>query len=148
MVRSKGQQIGPFRRNECCWLAKPVTCRDLDAGQDRLITGLRMLQNSLRDLEYHTATVYTTDAAVEDAVKLDIPHAAHLQPRPLTRFDHLTVEDLPENVRAYKTSRFMMDAEDPQELLTISELEKRYIHRVLSMIDSNKSRAARIGPEE
>jgi two-component system, NtrC family, response regulator HydG len=62
----------------------------------------------------------------------------------LTRFDHLTVEDLPENVRAYKASRFMMDAEDPQELLTITELEKRYIHRVLSMVDGNKSRAARI----
>ena len=62
----------------------------------------------------------------------------------LTRFDHLTVEDLPENVRAYKASRFMMDAEDPQELLTIHELEKRYIHRVLSMVDGNKSRAARI----
>ena len=62
----------------------------------------------------------------------------------LTRFDKLTVEDLPENVRAYKASRFVMDAEDPQELLTMHELEKRYIHRVLSLVEGNKSRAARI----
>ncbi len=50
---------------------------------------LRMLQNSLRDLEYHTEQNYVSDRAVEDAVKLNIPHAAFLQPRPLTRFDHL-----------------------------------------------------------
>jgi two-component system response regulator HydG len=62
----------------------------------------------------------------------------------LTRMDRLTVEDLPDNIRAYEASRFVMDAEDPQELLTIHELEKRYIHRVLSLVEGNKSRASRI----
>ena len=46
MISGEGQQIGPFRRDQRGWLPDPMTRCDLDSGQDRLITGLRMLQRS------------------------------------------------------------------------------------------------------
>ncbi|MCC6993181.1 MAG: sigma-54-dependent Fis family transcriptional regulator [Deltaproteobacteria bacterium] len=62
----------------------------------------------------------------------------------LTRFDHLTVEDLPEKVRAYRAEQLVIATDDPTELVTLDELERRYIHRVLAMVNGNKSRAAKI----
>jgi peptidyl-dipeptidase Dcp len=52
---------------------------------------LKLVQNSLRDLEFHTMNPadYKGDQAVEDAVALKSPYAAHIRPYSLTRFDHL-----------------------------------------------------------
>jgi two-component system, NtrC family, response regulator HydG len=62
----------------------------------------------------------------------------------LTRSRELTLEDIPDNVRTFKASRFAIDVDSTQELLTMAEVEKRYLHRTLSMVSGNKSRAARI----
>jgi len=62
----------------------------------------------------------------------------------LARFEQVTVEDLPEKIRAYRAERFVVAANDPTEIVTMDELERRYILRVLSLVGGNKSRAAQV----
>ena len=62
----------------------------------------------------------------------------------LARFDHLTVEDLPEKIRAYRADRFVMAANEVDEILTIDEIERRYIIRVIKLLNGNKARAAQL----
>lgn len=62
----------------------------------------------------------------------------------LARFDQLTVEDLPEKIRAYRAERLVISAEDVSEIVTLDELERRYIARVLSILGDNKSKAAQL----
>lgn len=62
----------------------------------------------------------------------------------LTRSDTLQVEDLPEKVTNYKSERIVLSVDDPSELLTAAELQRRYIRRVLALVGGNKARAARI----
>ncbi len=52
---------------------------------------LKLVQNSLRDLEFHSMdpAKYKGDLAVEKDVALKSPYAAHIRPYSLTRFDHL-----------------------------------------------------------
>ncbi len=60
----------------------------------------------------------------------------------LARFDQVTVEDLPERIRAYRADRFTVSASDPNDIVSLQELEKRYIARVLKLLGGNKARAA------
>ena len=62
----------------------------------------------------------------------------------LTRFEEVTVDDLPDNVRDYKSSNLVVAGDDPAQLLPLKELERRYIHRVLKACGGNKSEAARV----
>jgi len=67
----------------------------------------------------------------------------------LTRYEQLTVEDLPEKIRNYSRARvpLVSDAlldDHPSELLPMEEIEKRYILRVLEAVGSNKTMAAQI----
>jgi two-component system response regulator HydG len=62
----------------------------------------------------------------------------------LARFQDLTIEDLPEKIRAYRSDRFVLAADHAEEILPIAELERRYIQRVLKLVDGNKSRAAQL----
>jgi two-component system response regulator HydG len=62
----------------------------------------------------------------------------------LARFNQVTVEDLPEKIRAYRAERFVVAANDPTEIVTMDELERRYILRVLTLVGGNKSRAAQV----
>jgi DNA-binding NtrC family response regulator len=62
----------------------------------------------------------------------------------LTRTKELCLEDLPDAIRTHKSSRFTLAAESTNELLSMAEVSKRYLHRTLSMVGGNKSRAARI----
>ncbi len=62
----------------------------------------------------------------------------------LARFDQITTEDLPEKLRTHRSDRLVVSAEDASELVTLEELERRYIHRVLKMLGGNKSRAAQV----
>lgn len=62
----------------------------------------------------------------------------------LTRFDQLGVDDLPEKIRAYRADRFVLSADQPEEVVPFDELEKRYILRVLHLLRGNKSRAAQL----
>jgi two-component system, NtrC family, response regulator HydG len=60
------------------------------------------------------------------------------------RFDQITVEDLPEKLRAYRGESFVVAADDSTEIVTLDELERRYVVRVLSILAGNKSRAAQV----
>jgi DNA-binding NtrC family response regulator len=62
----------------------------------------------------------------------------------LARFDQLTVEDLPEKIRNFRAERFVVAADDPTEVVTLDQLEQRYIQRVLSLVGGNKSQAAQM----
>ena len=62
----------------------------------------------------------------------------------LVRFDELTLEDLPERVRSYRPDRFVMTADDVEEIISLDELERRYIARALKLLNGNKARAAQL----
>jgi two-component system response regulator HydG len=60
------------------------------------------------------------------------------------RFDTLTVDDLPEKIRSYESDRFVVSANDEMEIVTLVELERRYVKRVLALFNGNKSRTAEV----
>jgi two-component system response regulator HydG len=60
----------------------------------------------------------------------------------MARFDQVTIEDLPEKIRAYQADRFVVSADDPTEVVTLDEVERRYILRVLAVVGGNKAQAA------
>ena len=62
----------------------------------------------------------------------------------LARFEELTVEDLPPKVRDYKPSFVVVATEDPTDLVTMEEVERRYIQRVMEAVGQNKTQAAKV----
>ncbi|WP_163869505.1 sigma-54-dependent transcriptional regulator [Myxococcus eversor] len=62
----------------------------------------------------------------------------------LTSFEQLTVDDLPERIRNYSQPKVVPENTDPSELVTLEELERRYIHRVLEAVGGSRTLAARI----
>jgi two-component system response regulator AtoC len=61
-----------------------------------------------------------------------------------TRFDELSVDDLPEKIRAYRSTDHGIPGLGPDEVLTMDEVERRYITRVLKQLDGNKTIAAEL----
>jgi two-component system response regulator HydG len=62
----------------------------------------------------------------------------------LARASRIEIDDLPEKVKSFRPERFVVSANQPEEIVTIDELERRYILRVLSLVGGNKSRAAQV----
>jgi two-component system response regulator AtoC len=62
----------------------------------------------------------------------------------LTACDQITVEDLPERIRRYDTSHVLVTGEHASELVSMDEVERRYISRVMAAVNGNKALAARI----
>ena len=62
----------------------------------------------------------------------------------LARFEQIGVDDLPEKIRDFKSSRIIVETEDPSELLPMDEVERRYILRVLEAVGGNKTMAAQV----
>jgi DNA-binding NtrC family response regulator len=60
----------------------------------------------------------------------------------LTRFDHVRAEDLPERVRQFEPRHVLVAGDDLDELVSLEEVEKRYILKVLQAAGGNKSLAA------
>jgi two-component system response regulator HydG len=60
------------------------------------------------------------------------------------RFDHVTVDDLPEKVGAYRADTFILAANEANEVMTLAEVERRYVNRVLALLGGNKTRAAEV----
>jgi len=60
----------------------------------------------------------------------------------LTSYEAITVEDLPERVRSYQRQRVLPGGDDPEELVPLEEIEKRYILRVLDAVGGNRTLAA------
>jgi DNA-binding NtrC family response regulator len=62
----------------------------------------------------------------------------------LASFDQLAVSDLPEKIRAFRSSQLVLSSDDATTLVTLEELEQRYVVRVLESVAGNKAAAARI----
>jgi two-component system response regulator HydG len=62
----------------------------------------------------------------------------------LARHDQIAVDDLPEKVRDHKPSHVVVSSDDPSELVSLEEVERRYIRHVMEIVSGNKSAAARI----
>jgi len=62
----------------------------------------------------------------------------------LTQVDHITVDDLPEKIRTFRNSLFVLPTDNPTELLSMDEVEKRYLLKVLQAVGGNKTVAAKI----
>ncbi len=62
----------------------------------------------------------------------------------LTRFSEITIDDLPEKIRDHKSSHVIVASDDPGELPTLDEVERRYILRVMQSVHGNKALASRI----
>jgi DNA-binding NtrC family response regulator len=62
----------------------------------------------------------------------------------LTRYDQIVVDDLPERIRAYRQSPLLIGGNNPVELVSMAEVERRYIQHVLETVQGNKTVAARI----
>jgi two-component system, NtrC family, response regulator HydG len=62
----------------------------------------------------------------------------------LTAFEQITVEDLPERISRYEASRLTLGELESEHELTLDELEKRYIERVLKAAQGNKTQAAKL----
>ena len=62
----------------------------------------------------------------------------------LASFDQIAVSDLPEKVRAFRSSQLVLSSDDPTTLTTLEELERHYVARVLEAVNGNKAAAARI----
>ena len=62
----------------------------------------------------------------------------------LTRYDKITVEDLPEKIRNFRSGTVFIGGLDPTELVSMEEIERRYIAHVLEAVNGNQTQAARI----
>jgi two-component system response regulator HydG len=62
----------------------------------------------------------------------------------LTRYDKIAVEDLPQKIRDYRRSQVYVGGDDPTELVSLEDLERRYILHVLQTVGDNKSVASRV----
>lgn len=62
----------------------------------------------------------------------------------LTRYERLAVEDLPEKIRNYRSTNLVIDGTDPAGMVTLEELERRYILHVLKSVGENRTVAARV----
>ncbi len=62
----------------------------------------------------------------------------------LATFDEISVSDLPDKVRAYRPTQIVLSSSDPEQLVTLEELERRYVLRVLENVGGNKAAAARV----
>jgi two-component system response regulator HydG len=62
----------------------------------------------------------------------------------LTSYEQLTVEDLPPKVKGYESAHVLVASDDPSELVTLEEVERRYILRTMQAVGGNRTHAARI----
>lgn len=62
----------------------------------------------------------------------------------LTPTDMVDVDHLPPRVRDYRAAHVVVVGDDPSELLSLENLERKYILRVMEICQGNKSKVARV----
>jgi two-component system response regulator HydG len=62
----------------------------------------------------------------------------------MTRTERLVVDDLPDRIRAYQPEWSQTPVDTVASIVTMEQIEHRYIARVLSLVGGNKSVAARL----
>lgn len=99
--------------------------------QDKAITGLSdAAAEKLLDYSW-PGNVRELRNAIEHAVAL-------------THFDKIVPDDLPEKIRLSRNDYILLGAEDPMELISMEEMERRYIMHVLKTTGNNRTLTARI----
>src|SRR6058998_415007 len=58
--------------------------------------------------------------------------------------ERVGVHDLPEGIRDYRRTHVVVAGDDPEELVTLEELERRYILRVMEAVGGHRTRAAQV----
>ena len=62
----------------------------------------------------------------------------------LTQSERLDLADLPDKIRNFDSARVLFGGDDPQELVSLEEVQRRYISHVLDATGGNQTHAARI----
>jgi len=62
----------------------------------------------------------------------------------LCRGDEIDVDDLPRKVVEHQSTRLELSTSSPAELLTLDEMQHRYVRQVLAAVGGNKTQAAHI----
>ncbi len=62
----------------------------------------------------------------------------------LTRFDRIAVDDLPDKIRNYRGTHLELGGDNPSDLLSMEEVERRYIQHVLKVTRGNRTQTAQI----
>ncbi|HMA97299.1 MAG TPA: sigma-54 dependent transcriptional regulator, partial [Polyangiaceae bacterium] len=62
----------------------------------------------------------------------------------LSRNEEIDLDALPERIRDYSSKHVLVASDDPSELISMEQVERRYIIRVVEACRGNKSQAARI----
>jgi len=96
------------------------------------------------------ASVKLSSAAAESLLRYDWPgnvrELENIVERALalSRTAEIGLEDLPERVRRVSAGKVIIAAEEPNDLVSLEEVERRYILRVMEVVSGNKSLAADI----
>src|SRR5207342_212255 len=61
----------------------------------------------------------------------------------LCRLEQITLDDLPEKILRFVPDHFALTADETAEIVTIDEMERRYILRVIALMNGNRTRAAK-----
>jgi DNA-binding NtrC family response regulator len=99
--------------------------------QNKAITGLS-------DATAEKLLEYTWPGNVRE-LRNAIEHAVAL-----TRYDKIVPDDLPGKISLFKSNYILLGAEDPMELISMEEMERRYIMHVLKTCSGNRTLTARI----
>jgi DNA-binding NtrC family response regulator len=62
----------------------------------------------------------------------------------LTRYETISVEDLPEKLKDYRGAHVIVASDDPSELVPLEEVERRYVLRVMEAVGGNKTMASQV----
>ena len=62
----------------------------------------------------------------------------------LARFEQMVVDDLPPKIRDHRPSYVLVASDDASDLVTMEEVERRYVRRVMEAVAGNKTLAAKV----
>jgi two-component system response regulator HydG len=62
----------------------------------------------------------------------------------LAEYDEIQVGDLPEKIQDFTSSHVLVAGLDPSELVSLEEVERRYILRVIEAVGENRTRASEV----
>jgi|HubBroStandDraft_1064217.scaffolds.fasta_scaffold01134_4 two-component system, NtrC family, response regulator AtoC len=119
-----------------------------ERGRDVLLLAVHFVAHFARKMQRSTSTITGSCAALLSAYDWpgNVRELANVIERAvaLTTSSRITVEDLPEHVRAGRAARGGVSVEETGGLAPLEEIERRYIRRVLEMTRGNKTLAAQI----
>jgi two-component system, NtrC family, response regulator AtoC len=119
-----------------------------ERGRDVLLLAVHFVERFARKMQRSTSMITGSCAAVLSAYDWpgNVRELGNVIERAvaLSASSRITVEDLPEHVRAGRRARGSVSAEGTAGVASLEEIERRHIRRVLEMTRGNKTLAAQI----